>query len=223
MLYTYPAQGANAVRPHAALSVGGLAYSYDANGNTLSGGGRNYVWDGENRPFSITAALGTTPPVTVVIGYGADGARLTKQAGTSPLTLYLGPDLEKRPDGMLVKQVTPDIKRQGLSAATSTTYSFHRDHLTSVRLVTGMDGLVKTSSTYLAYGTPSKTTTDATASDSKGYIGERFDPETGLVYLNFRYFDPALARFISPDTWDPTQPGVGTNRYAYVSNDPVNC
>jgi RHS repeat-associated protein len=29
-------------------------------------------------------------------------------------------------------------------------------------------------------------------------------------------------RFISPDTMDPTIPGVGTNRYAYVGNDPIN-
>ncbi len=32
----------------------------------------------------------------------------------------------------------------------------------------------------------------------------------------------ANARFISPDDWDPTQEGVGTNRYAYAANDPVN-
>ncbi|MBD0413041.1 RHS repeat-associated core domain-containing protein [Oryzicola mucosus] len=32
----------------------------------------------------------------------------------------------------------------------------------------------------------------------------------------------AQARFISPDDWDPTLPGVGTNRYAYAQNDPVN-
>ncbi|MGN8172519.1 RHS repeat-associated core domain-containing protein [Agrobacterium sp. 22117] len=32
----------------------------------------------------------------------------------------------------------------------------------------------------------------------------------------------ANARFISPDDWDPTQEGVGTNRYAYAGNDPVN-
>jgi hypothetical protein len=29
-------------------------------------------------------------------------------------------------------------------------------------------------------------------------------------------------RFISPDSMDPTIPGVGTNRYAYAQNDPVN-
>lgn len=32
----------------------------------------------------------------------------------------------------------------------------------------------------------------------------------------------ANARFISPDDWDPTKEGVGTNRYAYALNDPVN-
>ena len=30
------------------------------------------------------------------------------------------------------------------------------------------------------------------------------------------------ARFVSPDDWDPTKPGVGVNRYAYSQNDPVN-
>lgn len=29
-------------------------------------------------------------------------------------------------------------------------------------------------------------------------------------------------RFISPDTLDPTIPGVGTNRYSYSQNDPIN-
>jgi methylmalonyl-CoA mutase N-terminal domain/subunit len=28
--------------------------------------------------------------------------------------------------------------------------------------------------------------------------------------------------FIQPDWFDPTQPGVGTNRYSYSYNDPIN-
>lgn len=32
----------------------------------------------------------------------------------------------------------------------------------------------------------------------------------------------ASAMFISPDPMDPTKPGVGTNRYAYSLNDPIN-
>jgi hypothetical protein len=32
----------------------------------------------------------------------------------------------------------------------------------------------------------------------------------------------ANARFVSPDNMDPTLPGVGTNRYSYAGNDPIN-
>ncbi len=52
--------------------------------------------------------------------------------------------------------------------------------------------------------------------------GERFDDQSGLQYLNARYYDPKLAMFIQPDWWEVTKPGVGTNRYAYSFNDPVN-
>ena len=56
----------------------------------------------------------------------------------------------------------------------------------------------------------------------RGYINERNDAEIGLQYLHARYYDPALGRFISPDTWDPDLPGVDINRYAYALNDPIN-
>jgi RHS repeat-associated protein len=93
----------------------------------------------------------------------------------------------------------------------------HRDHLNSVKMVTNMAGAVTERTGYAAFGEPKPST-----SLPKGFIGERPDPETGMQYLNARYYDPALGRFISPDDWDPTLPGVGTNRYAYAGNDPVN-
>ncbi len=52
--------------------------------------------------------------------------------------------------------------------------------------------------------------------------GERFDDQSGLQYLNARYYDPKLAMFIQPDWWEVMQHGVGTNRYSYSFNDPVN-
>ena len=98
------------------------------------------------------------------------------------------------------------------------TISFlHRDHLATVKMVTNMAGAVTERTGYAAFGEPKPAT-----SLPKGFIGERPDVETGMLYLNFRYYDPALGRFISPDDLDPTLPGVGTNRYAYAGNDPVN-
>jgi hypothetical protein len=40
--------------------------------------------------------------------------------------------------------------------------------------------------------------------------------------LTVSFASSANARFVSPDDMDPTLPGVGTNRYAYSGNDPVN-
>jgi hypothetical protein len=40
--------------------------------------------------------------------------------------------------------------------------------------------------------------------------------------LSVSFGSVSNARFIQPDTMDPTIEGVGTNRYAYAGNDPVN-
>ena len=56
------------------------------------------------------------------------------------------------------------------------------------------------------------------------YRGYYFDRETGLYYLNARYYSPEWRRFISPDAAvyiDPETPN-GLNLYAYCNNDPVN-
>jgi RHS repeat-associated protein len=62
----------------------------------------------------------------------------------------------------------------------------------------------------------------AVTEETKGFIGERFDADAGLQYLNARYYDPELGRFIQPDWFEVTAAGVGTNRYSYSANDPVN-
>jgi RHS repeat-associated protein len=60
------------------------------------------------------------------------------------------------------------------------------------------------------------------ADDTHGYIGERFDVDAGLQYLNARYYDTRLGLFTQADWFDVRMAGVGTNRYAYSGNDPIN-
>jgi RHS repeat-associated protein len=105
----------------------------------------------------------------------------------------------------------------------------HRDHLASVKLTTDATGCVASRSAYRPYG--DRTQAEAPSipgcspvapAEPRGFIGERHDPETGLLYLHARYYDPVIGRFLSPDTLDPIEPGVGTNRYAYADNDPIN-
>ena len=56
------------------------------------------------------------------------------------------------------------------------------------------------------------------------YRSYYYDEDTGLYYLNARYYNPQWRRFISPDDTsylDPETPN-GLNLYAYCNNDPVN-
>jgi RHS repeat-associated protein len=41
------------------------------------------------------------------------------------------------------------------------------------------------------------------AGDERGFTGQRHDPDTGLIDLHARWYDPALGRFTSPDWFDP--------------------
>ncbi len=103
-------------------------------------------------------------------------------------------------------------------------YWLHRGHLKSVRIVTKDGGTQARASHFRPYGERLDHWVSASpgADEAKGFIGERHDEETGLIYLNARYMDPIAGRFISADTLDPILPGVGVNRYAYALNNPVN-
>ena len=51
------------------------------------------------------------------------------------------------------------------------------------------------------------------------FPGQYFDAETGLHYNRFRYYDPSIGRYISPD---PIGQAGGVHVYSYVANSPVN-
>ena len=54
------------------------------------------------------------------------------------------------------------------------------------------------------------------------YRGYVYDHETGLYYLQSRYYNPALGRFLSADTFVSTGQGIlGNNMFAYCLNNPV--
>ena len=54
----------------------------------------------------------------------------------------------------------------------------------------------------------------------RGYI---YDTETGFYYLQSRYYDPEICRFINADGQINQQDGVsGYNLFAYCNNDPIN-
>ena len=54
------------------------------------------------------------------------------------------------------------------------------------------------------------------------YRGYVYDQETGFYYLNSRYYDPAVGRFINADRQLALKDAIGTNLFAYCFNNPVS-
>jgi RHS repeat-associated protein len=209
--------------PHAPASICNTPVEYDADGNTTKydpdgAAGplqpRSFTYNNENRPTAITANGATS-----TFDYGPDGERFVKTANGAT-TWYISGDGELKvdavnPAGRFTSYITPDVRKESALDGSNATYDFLiKDEQGSVRVSSQ-----NTISDYGPFGAPQGPTA---AINGKGYIGERFDPETGLQYLHARYYDPTLGRFLSPDTWDPTMPGVDFNRYAYAGNDPIN-
>jgi RHS repeat-associated protein len=210
MLYPTPGQP----RPHAPTSICGTSATYDANGNTTTydtdGEGtdqpRTIIYDGENRPVIILRNGNAT-----VMAYGPDTER-TSKTYNNVTTYYLGGDTElSSATGLVTSYLHADVRREG-----QLTDFLVKDHLASNRVSIRFGQ----SPTHLAYG-PYGQPKNPQASGGKSYINERFDPETGLMYLHARMYDPRF-RFLTPDTWDPVIAEVDVNRYAYAANDPVN-
>jgi RHS repeat-associated protein len=61
------------------------------------------------------------------------------------------------------------------------------------------------------------------AAPQHGFVGERQDPATGLVFLRARWYDPRTGRFLTPDPASgATDDSRTLHRYAYSAEDPLN-
>lgn len=61
-----------------------------------------------------------------------------------------------------------------------------------------------------------------TVPNGPGFTGHVSDADTGLVYMQARYYDPDIGRFISADPIAPKQgDSFSFNLYAYADNNPI--
>ncbi len=69
----------------------------------------------------------------------------------------------------------------------------------------------------------SQTASNVAAYNPFRYRGYRYDADTGFYYLQSRYYDPAICRFINADEYSDTDDGLlGFNMFAYCLNNPMN-
>ena len=92
-----------------------------------------------------------------------------------------------------------------------------------VERVISADGTVLASYTYDAWGNTLTAEGSLAAANPIRYRGYYFDAETGLYYLQSRYYDPEIGRWINADNQLSTGSDLtGLNLFAYCGNDPIN-
>jgi RHS repeat-associated protein len=103
--------------------------------------------------------------------------------------------------------------------ADTVTY-YHNDLLGSPVAATNQAGQVIWRESYRPYG--ERLVKNAQAQDnSVWYTSKLQDPDTGLVYLGARYYDPVIGRFLSTDPVGFDEKNIHSfNRYAYANNNP---
>ncbi len=75
---------------------------------------------------------------------------------------------------------------------------------------------------YDPYGKLTRTTGDFAETNPIRYRGYYYDNDTDFYYLQSRYYDPAVCRFINHDNYAATGQGlVGYNMFAYCNNNPI--
>jgi RHS repeat-associated protein len=110
------------------------------------------------------------------------------------------------PGNLPLEQIGPD----------GTPVYYHHDSLGSTRLLTNAAGDSLETINYSPYGAP--TITSGTALTNLLFAGQYTDPNSGLIYLRARWYDPSTGQFMSVDP-DDSQTG---EPYSYANDNPTD-
>jgi RHS repeat-associated protein len=213
-------------------------YGYDAAGNLLCEPGRlctqgqsslmpYYAYDAENK---MRSAAGGYEGGGTSYTYDGDGRRVKKATYSGEVTVFVYDAV-----GRAVAEYSNQVEYKGTRYLT-------QDHLGSIRVVTdsqqnahSKNGAGGSRHDYLPFGEEVGAGVGG-RTQSQGYVGsadgtrQRFvvserDNETGLDYMQARYYGSTMGRFTSADPvamtvdrlYDPQQ----INLYAYTRNNPL--
>lgn len=204
--------------PHAVKNANGIVCAYDTCGNMLARGGASLVYNPENRLIGMSVSnVGTT------FGYEADGTRLWKQGAlTNTLQVWIDNNYEEKDGKMLYHVWAGDRLVYTTSSDGSVAEYYHPDHLHSAEILSTSSGGLYQHYEFAAYGFGRYTSSTTAFSTTRRYTSQAFDEETGLYFYGSRYYDPAIGRFVQPDTVIPDRfDPQAYDRYAYARDNPL--
>ena len=108
------------------------------------------------------------------------------------------------------------------SGTTTTTYYYITNLQGDVMYLADASGNEVAAYDYDPYGKIISATGTMAAVNPLRYRGYYYDTETGFYYLQSRYYDPEICRFINGDKYSATATGfLGYNMFAYCNNNPI--
>ena len=205
-------------------SVNGTSLTYDSNGNVLTYGNKSFTWSSGRNLASITDddntysytydenGIRTSKTVNGKTAYynTKDGVILSQTDGTD--TLYFQYDTNGSPFGFLLN---------------GTQYFYITNQMGDVIGITDTQGNELAQYSYDEWGnTLSTSDNDIANINPLRYRGYYYDNETGYYYLQSRYYDPSICRFINSDSFlyaiIHKDTITGINLFVYCYNNPID-
>ena len=219
-------------------SYDGESITYDASGNPTNYLGATLVWEGQRLKSYTPKAASSGRANSYVYSYDENGIRTRKTIGNTVTDYYYNGTL-------LMGTVKTTTNSDGSTTTSKLRFSYDADgKVVAVNyngnyyyyLRNAQSDIVKlidkTGATVVEYRYDSwgkLLSTSGSLASTLGknnpfrYRGYVYDEETGFYYLQSRYYNPEVGRFISSDVLLSTGQGViGHNAYAYCLNNPVN-
>ncbi len=202
----------------------GKELTYDGDGNLTSYDGSTYSWSGSN----LTGISNANNAITYQ--YNDKGIRTSKTVNgkTTTFTLDNKYNVASQTDGTNTLTFLYDLYNC-LDAMTfnGTTYTYEKDAQGDIVGLFDSSNNEVVKYSYDSWG--KLISIGGSLADTLGranpfrYRGYYYDSESQLYYLQSRYYNPEIGRFISKDDsgyHDASNP-IDSNLYAYVNNNPV--
>ena len=225
----------NAPKARFGIYIEGQAEGATKNAKPIVSAIASYEYNVWNQLKKATTAEGIS-----TYKYNGEGYRTEKtENGKTTISLYEADKviLEADANGKEIARnlygtnlITRTVTETENSTTQKTSYNYLYNGHGDVTALLTQDGTIAASYYYDAFGTAVEThyynasgeETDKAVNNPYRYAGYVFDSTTDLYYLNARYYDSKIARFMSEDTYtgeinDP----LSLNLYTYCHNNPI--
>ena len=207
---------------------GSQEFYYDEIGNITDDGTWTYDWQ-HGRQLASMAKKDSS--ATWNFAYNADGLR-TERANTDRTTVYNYVYNGSQLTAMTVGENTLYFSYNAAGTPMSVKYGSEEYFYTTniqgdVTGIVNDQGQTVVTYAYDAWGnilsTTDTTTNNLGTLNPLRYRGYVFDQDSGLYYLQSRYYNPVIGRFINADGLTSTSQGlVGNTMFVYCLNNPTN-